>query len=237
MCGRFALHRATESLLEQFEAQAGPGLSDWQPSYNIPPGQPILNVHGDGASGRWLSAMRWGLVPGFAPSAAGVEIQGRARAPINARAESVARSPLFRNALRRRRTLVPADAWYEWRTTPRGKQPYALRPAGEAGFAFAGLYEDHPEAGRTCTIITAPAAPSVGFVHPRMPVVLPPEAWARWLDPELTDAAELTGLLGPYPGELAAWPVSRAVNRPANDGPELLDPVPGSEEDRHGPRR
>ncbi len=233
MCGRFALHRATESLLEQFEAQAGPGLGDWQPSCNIPPGQPILNIYRDAEGVRRLGAMRWGLVPAFAPTAAGVEIRGRARAPINARAESVARSPLFRNALRRRRTLVPADAWYEWLAGPQGKQPYAVRPAGEASFAFAGLFDDHPEAGRSCAIITAPAAPSVAFIHPRMPVVLPPEAWARWLDPQLTDAAEL---LAPYPGELAAWPVSRAVNRPANDFPHLLEPVARSEEDRHGPR-
>ena len=175
---------------------------------------------------RALDLLRWGLVPlwakdpSFGPKC------------INARAETVATNNIFRDAFERRRCLVPADAFYEWRKIgPKTKAPYAVVPTAGGVFAFAGLWErwKNPADGsilRSFTIVTGEANPLCAPIHDRMPVILPKEAWPVWLGETEASAAELLALLLPYPAELMrVYPVGRAVGNVKNDDPTLLDPV------------
>lgn len=169
--------------------------------------------------------LHWGLVPRWAKERA---IGNRM---INARAETVTEKPAYRDAFKRRRCLVLTDGWYEWQAAPSGKQPWFIRRNDAQPFAFAGLWErwKDPKDGaslESCTIVTTDASKSIAEIHPRMPVVLPNEAWDRWLDSAATDAGELLPLLGPIdPQVLEAWPVSRQVNAPKNQGPELIERI------------
>ena len=182
--------------------------------------------------------MRWGLIPSWAKDLSGA---GRL---INARAETVAVKPSFRNAFARRRCLIPADGYYEWRTieNPAGgkprKQPYFIHRADGAPMAFAGLYElrrddalpdDHPKAWLwTAAIITTRATDEVGWVHDRMPMVVKEGLWPDWLDPAPADADRLLKVMAPATADaLETRPVSTAVNSVRNDGPDLIAPVPG----------
>jgi putative SOS response-associated peptidase YedK len=137
--------------------------------------------------------------------------------------------PSFRDAFRRRRCLVVADGWYEWQVAPGGKQPWFVRLRDGGPIAFAGLWErwNDPADGallESCTIVTTDASESIRKIHDRMPVVLPEADWARWLDTAFSDAEKLLELLRPYdPKALDAWPVSRQVNAPKNQGPELIE--------------
>jgi putative SOS response-associated peptidase YedK len=149
---------------------------------------------------------------------------------INARAETVAERPTYRAALRYHRCLVPAGGFYEWRATPQGKQPYFIHLPSESLFALAGLYDVwHSTDGselRTYTIVTCEANSLMAPIHNRMPVILPRDAEAVWLDPQETRAAAVLPLLQPYPAEaMAAYPVSTAVNSPRNEGPALIAPL------------
>ena len=154
---------------------------------------------------------------------------------INARAESVAEKPAFRKALVSRRCLVPADGYYEWMRQADGrKQPFFIRRRDDVPVVFAGLYEiwrdpSGPADGDqvwSCAVVTTEASPAVAQIHDRMPVLLAPEAWDRWLDPTYGDVDALRGLLVPAPAtSLEAWPVSRAVSSVGNQGPELVLPV------------
>lgn len=152
---------------------------------------------------------------------------------VNARAEGIADKPSFRDAIRQRRCLIPADAFYEWRkpAEPKApKQPYAIRMADGRPFAFAGLWENwkDPEGHwlRTCTIITTEANELVARLHDRMPVILVPEDYGRWLGDELAEPDDVLGLLRPYPAEaMVAYPVSRAVSNVRNEGADLLEPI------------
>ena len=164
----------------------------------------------------------WGLVPRWAKEPKGL---------INARAETVAEKPSFRDSFRRRRCLVPADGFYEWRAAgQRRKQPYAIRFAGDELLAFAGIWDRWLGASGeelvTCALLTCPPNEAVARLHHRMPVVLPgEEAMATWLDPE-ADPAVLRSLLVPLPAERTViYPVSSRVNNPRAEGPELLAPV------------
>jgi putative SOS response-associated peptidase YedK len=229
MCGRFAASTKTEDLVDFFEidevADPLPG-----PSYNIAPTDPIAAVlqrqRSVGAS-RQLVELRWGLVPSWAKDSSG------AARLINARVETVAEKPSFRKAFASRRCLVPADGYYEWYTLASGagakplKQPYFIRRCGGEPLVMAGLYEHwkRPDGTwlSTATIITTAATDDVGRLHDRMPMVVEPTNWAAWLDPGFD--ADATGLLAVPSAGLEYFAVSTAVNRVANDGPELLTPV------------
>jgi putative SOS response-associated peptidase YedK len=173
---------------------------------------------------RSLRTMRWGLIPSWAKDPA---VGNRM---INARAETLAEKPSFRDALRRRRCLVLADGFYEWRKEGARKTPLWIHPAGGGVLAFAGLWEiwtsPDGEVVESCTIVTTKAGPPIASFHERMPVILPPEAWDRWLDPAPADPGSFAGLLVPCPpGLLAVREASPRVNDPANEGPDLPGPA------------
>jgi putative SOS response-associated peptidase YedK len=188
---------------------------------------------------RRLRLLKWGLVPGWSKDAS-----GGARM-INARAESLFDKPAFKTSALTRRCLVPADGWYEWQVSRTGtdrrgkpvKQPFFLRPADGAAAALAGIYafwrakdadpEDPAAWLTTYAIITTEAEPGLDVVHDRMPFVMPRDRWEEWLDPDQQDADAVAALLAPpQPGRFVAYPISTAVNNVANNGPELLEPVP-----------
>jgi putative SOS response-associated peptidase YedK len=147
---------------------------------------------------------------------------------INARSETVAEKPSFRKAFKDRRCLVLSDGFYEWRRTPDGKQPYYIHMKDGSPFAFAGLWESWRDAQeiRSCTIITTEANELVGDIHNRMPVILAPEDYSLWLDPDFKEREALTSLLRPYPNDaMEAYPVSRRVNSPSNNVPDCIERV------------
>ena len=230
MCGRFALGIPKRRAEAFFDAPFPGGLD----GCNIPPGSDVPVVLAD-AGARTVRAMRWGLAPPIA-AADGPR-------PINARAETAAAKPYFRRAMAERRCLVPARAFYEWADGPGGKRPYAMAPlAGGAAadvFALAGLWERRQDDGRTLetfAVLTCAANADAAAVHHRMPVILAPEAFALWLGP--AGVGDVAHMLAPWPdGALAVWPVSGAVNDPANQGPELLEQVPGPEPGKAPPRQ
>lgn len=222
MCGRFTLKTPGKDLARHFEVAQAPALTA---RYNIAPTQPVATVlvlTGD----REFRLMRWGLVPSWAKDPS---IGNRM---INARAETVADKPAFRKALRERRCLVVADGFYEWDQKGPVKQPYHVARADDAPLAFAGLWDrwQPPEGGppvESCTIITTRANEVVGAFHERMPVILDPADYSRWLDPNIHDVELLLPLLKPYPaGKMVANPVSTLVNSPSHDSPACLNPPP-----------
>lgn len=218
MCGRYYFFTPADILSERFRLAGVPPL---RPRYNIAPqSEAAVIVAEEGA--RRLATMRWGLVPSWSKDAAS------ASRMINARAETAPEKPSFRGPFRRQRALVPADGFYEWKREGTGKRPYALRLSSREPFAMAGLWDrwKTPEGGEllSFTILTTAASPFVSSVHDRMPVILPREAEATWLDPGQSEGT-LKALLVPYAGELEALPLSTAVNNPRNDGPELLAPA------------
>ncbi len=221
MCGRYTLTIPLEELAEAFPDFKPPPIL--KPRYNIAPTQEIPVVANNGQ--RQIEFFRWGLIPFWAKDTA---IGNRM---INARAETLAEKPSFRNAYRRRRCLILADGFYEWRKEPdrKAKTPMLVRMASGEPFAFAGLWEiwkpdDTPLL--SCTIITTEPNDLVAEMHNRMPVILPREAYNRWLAPEEQEPDVLQELLAPYPAdEMVAHPVSRIVNSPANDLPQCIEPI------------
>jgi putative SOS response-associated peptidase YedK len=217
MCGRFASALPPEELARIF-ATTGP-LPNTAPNWNVAPTQPAVAVRLHPESGaRTLGLLTWGLLPFFTRDAA------KAVRPFNARAETVASSGMFRDAFARRRCLVPADAYYEWQTSPAGKVPYAIARANGAPLALGGLWEGHRAADgeitRSFAIVTVPANAALAHLHARMPLVLEPKDWAAWLGEVVTDPATL--LHPAAEGVLRAWPVSKAVNNVRNNGAALL---------------
>jgi putative SOS response-associated peptidase YedK len=217
VCGRFTLTTPPELIAEHFGLDDVPPLG---PRYNIAPTQPVPVVRKT-AQGRRLEMLRWGLVPSWAGDPS---IGNRL---INARAETVADKPSFRSAYRRRRCLVVADGFFEWKRVGVRKQPMYIRLRDQAPFAFAGLWEswhrDQPDAVESCTLITTGPNALLATIHDRMPVILHPDDYARWLDPGAGDPARL---LRPYPAaEMTAHPVSRRVNSPANDDPACVEAI------------
>ena len=218
MCGRFASFTPPALMRDMFRA-ANP-LVNLAPRYNIAPTQDILALRLDPAGGgRWLGLLRWGLIPFWSKDPApGTGL-------INARAETLAEKPSFRDAFRRRRCLIPADAFYEWKQGGKPKQPYAIRRRDGGVMAFAGLWDRwQPAAGRpveSCAIVTTRANGVLAPLHDRMPVIIDPDDFALWLGED--DAGRLGGLLAPA-GEtvLEAYPVGPAVNSPRNEGSALL---------------
>lgn len=228
MCGRFAASTPPKILAGRFAASEPGTALNWAPSWNVAPGgHAIVVVMLAGV--RSLRAMRWGLVPPWAKSPA---VGSRM---INARAEGLRTSRAYAPALRKRRCLVPVDAFYEWAGpapgVPRGRrQPYALRSAGPSPLALAGLWElwrDAEGVGlETFTIITTAANQEVARLHDRMPAIVAQGDWGRWLDSESVGPEEATSLLSPPPpGVLEIFPVSTAVGNTRNDGPALLQRV------------
>ena len=221
MCGRFTLSTPVQTLAELFDVKEKAALP---PRYNIAPTDPVLAVRVPSESAnRELALLRWGFVPAWAK-----EI-GVGNRMINARSETVATSPAFRAAFRRRRCLIPADGFYEWQRLERGKQPFFIHMRDEQPFAFAGLWEIW-EGGdgavvESCTIITTEPSDLVRPVHDRMPVILDPEHYELWLDPR-QKPDRLQALLRPYAADkMVAEPVSTVVNNPANDVPECIAPL------------
>ena len=220
MCGRFALFTPAGELAGQFGVEIG---GDLPPRYNIAPTQPVAAVRlraGDGE--REFIFLRWGLIPSWAKD------MGIGSRLINARSESVTEKPSFRAAFKRRRCLIPADGFYEWRRLGEGKQPYFIRAREGRPFALAGLWERwHTSDGsaiESCTILTTTPNELVERLHNRMPVVIAPEDYESWLDPG-TRPEEGLHLLRPYPAEkMSAYPVSSFVNNPRNEGPQCIAP-------------
>jgi putative SOS response-associated peptidase YedK len=242
MCGRFVSVSSPQLLVDRFGVEEST-VGDREPDYNVTPRAlvPIVRERrrrgaeaDDGGPMRVLSLVRWGLVPSWAESPAlGDKL-------INARAESVVDKPAFKSAFRRRRCIVPADAFYEWRPGARGssarppRQPYLIHRRDGDPLAFAGLWEiwrdpavaddDAPGAWlRTCAIVTTRANDVVAPIHDRMPVVLGEADWDDWLDPANADVARLEALLRPAPDEwFEIYPVSTRVNRPENNDADLV---------------
>lgn len=190
------------------------------PRFNIAPSQSIVVVIA-AERGKDLVSMRWGYRPAWMQHA-------KQPPPINARAETLAESKLFKAALSRKRCVVPADGFYEWQTLPGGrKRPVHVEMRDGGLMAFAGLFtEPTTDAEATCAIVTLSANELLEAIHPRMPAILSLEDEAVWLDPSVTDPTALLGCLRPYPAEeMAAYPVSDRVSSVRNDGPELIEPV------------
>ena len=222
MCGRFTQERPTSDLAEIFEAEDLVGLPGER--FNVAPTDPAVVVV-QRQERRAVTAYRWGLTPHWAASP-----KGGARM-INARAETILQAPAFRDAFRRKRCLVPVDSFYEWRREGSIRQPFRIhRPDGRP-FALAGVWDgwhdpETEEVVRSFSIVTTGPNEVTAPIHDRMPVVLTPETWDRWLDPELPDPSELVGLLIPADDDLLeAYRVSRAVNDIRNDSPGLILPL------------
>lgn len=217
MCGRFNLRANSATLKEVFPLLEIPELT---PRYNIAPTQSVAAVRLDD-HGQRVDMLRWGLIPFWA------EDKKIGYKLINARADSVASKPAFRSAFRKRRCLVLADGFYEWQKTDGKKQPYCIGRSDGRPFAFAGLWEhwDKGEPINSCTIITTDANDVVRPLHDRMPAILLPTDFDRWLDPT-AGAEELQSLLRPLAAELTrAYPVSTHVNNVKNDDPRCLEPL------------
>ena len=217
MCGRYTLIADLGDLAQRFEFD-GSDFS-YDPGYNIAPTESVLTVRNlDGREGAF---MKWGLIPFWAKDP---KIGARM---INARAETVAEKPAFRNALRRRRCLVLADGYYEWQKTPVGKRPFRIILKSGEPFAMAGLWETwrDPQGNvvPSYTIITTAANDFLTPIHNRMPVILPQGKEEQWLEPDVEDSASLTCILAPYRDEaMDAYEVSTMVNYAGNDGPEVM---------------
>ena len=229
MCGRTSLFAPPETVRERFDAEP---VRPLEPRYNVSPGQPIPVVRDDAPDE--IRFPTWGLVPQWANGAgAGPDESasgGSTSAHINARAETLAEKPSFREAYAERRCLVLADGFYDWKETPTGKQPYRIEREDRAPFAFAGLWEPTGDDGATVTIVTTEPNSVVEPVHHRMPAMLSPGEEPRWLREDAP-----ADLLDPYPAsELHAYPVSSAVNDPKNDSPEILEGVPAEEDVQTG---
>jgi putative SOS response-associated peptidase YedK len=217
MCGRYALHSNPDVVALMFSLSEVPA---YQPRYNIAPTSQVLVVRQEGEL-RGAAMVKWGLVPRWAKDPSiGAKMN-------NARAETVAEKPSFREAYRKRRCLIPADGYYEWKLEHGLKQPYYITPSSGGLFAFAGLWEQWQDPHRsleTCAIITTDANEKMAVVHERMPVIVPPGEYSAWLSGESYEKVALR----PCPdAAIDIRRVSRAVNNARNDLPELIEPEDG----------
>ena len=217
MCGRYSLHSNPHVVALQFGLAHPP---EFTARYNVAPGTPVLAVRAAQDHARSGALLHWGLIPSWAKE------PGIGNRLINARGETVLEKPSFRTAFRQRRCIIPANGYYEWASIGGRKQPYYIRPSGDALFGFAGLYEQWRAADRqleSCAIITTDANELTRSIHARMPVILPVEAYAHWLDVDNPDLDSLAALLAPAPAEqMRVHPVSLLVNNVKNEGPALV---------------
>ncbi len=224
MCGRYTVRRFDPAAYD-----AAPLFEEFAqlkivPRFNVAPSQDVPVIRLDKDDHRVASFIRWGLIPSWT--------KGKPKlAPINARAETVTTSPMFKAAFNRRRCLMPADGFYEWKKLDGGnKQPYFIHLKDDSEFAFAGLWErwkpkEDAEPVDTCTHITTTPNPLMSSIHDRMPVILRKADYAKWLDRD-ADEATLRSMLKPLPAEeMETVPVSSRVNSPKNDSPENVEPV------------
>ena len=236
MCGRFAAVTPTPDLVSQFAVQfAVPDTQAHPPSWNVAPTLDIRVIleRTDKQSGeitRQLRLAHWGLVPHWAKD---IKIGARM---INARSETLDSKPSFRAPIKKQRCIIPADGWYEWQKTADGKkQPWYFHSPNHEVLAFAGLYELWADPKRepgdlarwllSTTIITQDATDEHGHIHPRQPVLLNDQLYDQWLDPTRTEAELALEMLATPSSIISSYPVSTAVNRVVNDGPELIEPA------------
>ena len=218
MCGRFALKSPPAKLVERFGLDE---CADFAPHYNIPPGTDIPVIRQSPEGKRVLHLLRWGLVPHWAKDPSiGNKLS-------NARGESVAEKPSFRDAFRRRRCLIPADGFYEWKTEGKVKQPYFISLKSGEPLAMGGLWESwrrpDGELLRTACIITTGPNDVMRPIHDRMPVILRAEDWQAWLEAPVED---IQPLVCPYEADaMQAWPVDRRVSRTVDDDAGLIESV------------
>ena len=221
MCGRFTRKENFQQMAEILGLKALPPLS---PRYNIAPSQLVACVRSNPETqGREFIELRWGLIPSWAKDPSiGNKL-------INARGETVADKPSFRQAFKQQRCLVLADGFYEWKREGKTKQPYYIRLKDGRPFVFAGLWErweKQEPALKTCALITTGPNTLMEPIHNRMPVILPEQSYASWLNTGLQNTMYLSGLLEPYnPDEMEAYPVSSQVNNPRNDSPLCIRPI------------
>lgn len=223
MCGRYRLSRRKQIVEEYFDSVSSE--EDWAPRYNIAPTQPVPVIRQHPKEPvRQISTMRWGLIPSWARDASG------AASMINARLETASTKPAFRDALKSRRCLIPADGFYEWRRDGKTKQPFCFEVNQGQLFAFAGLWDrwKNPsgEWVKTCSILTTTPNAVTSAVHDRMPVILDPNSYDLWLDPGMNNVVEVSNLLKPFDaGLMRSYPVSTRINHVANDDEECSRPV------------
>ena len=219
MCGRYNLITDAEALVDFFEIEHTLfDLSALEPRYNIAPSQDVPIVR-DSGKVRELVLARWGLVPHWSKDAK------PKYSTINARAETVAEKPTYREAFRRKRCLIPATGFYEWKQTSGGKSPHCIRMPDQNVFAFAGLWDHWDKEGagfESCSIIVTSANETMQPIHDRMPVILNQAQYNTWMAADHFNRAQLESLLVPYTGELKTYPVSRLVNSPKNDDPRCI---------------
>jgi putative SOS response-associated peptidase YedK len=220
MCGRFYLDVMQDELEAYFDVESPQALTA---RYNIAPSQDILAIVTQEQT-RQLRKFHWGLIPFWAKD------EKIGYKCINARAETVDTKPAFRAAFKYRRCLIPCSGFYEWKTEHKNKQPYCFRPTKQPMFALAGLYEHwHDGSGRqvdSCTIIVGDANSDVAPIHDRMPIILQPENFDSWLDPDTQTADLIKPLLSNLPqGQMDCFAVSRTLNNPRNDNPELIKAI------------
>ena len=222
MCGRYTQTKSGEAIAQTFGLTSAPVV---QPRYNIAPTQPVGAI-AQTEDERAYRTFQWGLVPSWSKDPS---IGSRM---INARAETVAEKPSFRAPFKRRRCLIIADGFYEWQRTGsnRKKQPFYIQMEDQQLFGFAGLWERWQSGDgsdlETCTILTTEPNELMAPIHNRMPVILHPDDYDLWLDPDLQDGRHLQHLLQPYePEDMQRYPVSTTVNSPRNETPECVEPV------------
>lgn len=221
MCGRYLFTSPPEAAREAFDVDV---RANFPPRWNIAPTQPIAVIRLNERRAREFALVRWGFIPSWAKKDYFEKVG--AKPLINARGETAAEKPTFRSAFKRRRCLVPADGFYEWRTEKGARQPYLIRPSAGGLFAFAGLWETahDPDGGEidTAAILTIEAGPDVSALHNREPVVIQTARYAAWLEADETDAATARSMIAPAPqGWWAYHPVSKAVNNARNEGEAL----------------
>jgi len=220
MCGRYTLTADLDMLRDVFGLNTVPDMLP--PRYNIAPSQPVAVITNEQPDE--LTFHKWGLVPSWSKD---ISIGNKM---INARGETIAEKPSFRSAFKRRRCLIPADGFFEWRQKGGGKEPLFIHMNDRKVFAMAGLWEvwNSPEGDelRTCTIITTTPNSLMEPIHNRMPVILHPDDYAVWLAQDEQPSGLLQALIRPFePDDMTFYPVSTFVNRPGNDTPECIEPI------------
>jgi putative SOS response-associated peptidase YedK len=221
MCGRYRLSKRKQIIAEYFDSS---GEVDWSPHYNIAPTQSVPVIRQNPKEPvRELSLMRWGLIPSWAKDSS-------VAAQINARSETASVKPAFRDSLKSRRCLIPADGFYEWQRTGKAKQPYCFEVNDGELFAFAGIWDRWKDSNgtvlETCSLLTTTPNAVTAAVHDRMPAILDPDNYDLWLDPGMRDFRMVSEMLKPYDArQMRSYPVSTRINYVTNDDQSCSIPV------------